>query len=668
MPDSPAQTDDDPSSIPLQDLGLLPGGKSHAEMPSRLVTAPSTSLAVVAALTLPQGSGIRQVSQETNGVAITATQIDVPGGPTVVGTSVIGTPLELEVAGTCSVPLQVPDASPLPSSITTPDTIFRTGRGYTAEQLRSDLETVAAGETGLSSAEAGLAYVVARTRLNSAMYTPIEQFNDLQWAHHEPRTEVEGRDQFDARARLNEAGIPWSDPRIQAWVDNKLDVAIATDPTSPARYQAPPLFSSGELRQQQIEANRVDITANDIRQGTNDLLAAITYGPALVLWEAAHDRGDHSGADIAWAAAELGMNVVGIVPGVGPLTGIAAKGTIRRLSPEFWNVLTTTDNVVDAVRAGQALQDARVVNSALDYRQKFVLDRSLAPSPGVNAGDKASAPLSSAAAPGQARAPGLYTTVQGLPEAAVRRPMQVADDFIPTPAAVNGVALPLNQILANESMIAHEAKNFVADVEQFVMLEARLPATAMAGIDGRGAAAAGDRIPAGQINPRASHDGAYSDSRGSEPGGRSEGTIPSPPRGPIGPTVPRAPSAEGGTPQPDHPKSVGRTDRSDSGFIYEQRIVGALGGTGEFKVGKRTFDGRFVDDSGVEVWYEAKAGAFWERPAHIVKFKNQVGEQRKIALDAGVEFRVISERPIPAEVKNWLDKKDIRYEEGVGVE
>ncbi|MFD3703359.1 DddA-like double-stranded DNA deaminase toxin [Nocardia sp. NPDC058658] len=293
---------------------------------------------------------------------------------------------------------------------------------------------------------------------------------------------------------MNEAGIPWSDPRIQEWIDSKLDVAIATDPTIPTRYQAPPLFSPYEIRQQQIEANRVDITGNDLRQGANEFLAAITYGPALVLWEAAHDRGDHSGAEIAWAAAELGLNVVGIVPGVGALTGVAAKATVRRLAPEFWGVLSATDDVVDAVRAGQALQDARVTNSALDYRQKFVLNGR--PSPAANAIDNAPSPLPSDTSPGPAMAPELHTTVSGLPAATASRPVHLAEDFTPTPAAVNSAELPLNQIRADEGAIAQAAKNFVADVEHFVMLEARMPVTAMAGTPGRGAAAAGDGIPA----------------------------------------------------------------------------------------------------------------------------------------------------------------------------
>ncbi|MFD3428478.1 HNH endonuclease [Nocardia fluminea] len=514
-----APATDSPSTSPLQDMGLLPGGKPLPAMSYQPTSEPSSNLSVVTDLILPQGSDTRQVSQDTNGVTITATQIDIPSLPTIVGTSVHGTPIELEVAGICALPVSVPATSPLPGSITTPDTIFRTGRGYTGEQLRADLDTIAAGESGLNSAEAGLAAVAARTRLTSAMYTPTEQFNDLQWANREPRTDAEERDRFAARTRLNEAGIPWTDPRIQAWVDNKLDIAIATDPTIPTRYQAPPLFSPYEIRQQQIEANRVDITGNDFRQGANDLLAAITYRPALVLWEAAHDRGDHSGADIAWAAAELGLNVVGIVPGVGALTGIAAKATVRRLAPEFWSVLTTTDDVVDAVRAGQALQDARVTNSALDYRQKFVLDRSPAPSPGANAIDSALAHLpSAAAAPGPASAPGLHTTIRGLPEAAASRPVHLADDFAPTPAAVNGVELPLNQILANEGMIAQAAKNFVADVEQFVMLEARIPATAMAGVGGRGAAASGARNSAGNT-------GSLNTNRASTSGTRSSGGL-----------------------------------------------------------------------------------------------------------------------------------------------
>lgn len=662
-----APATDSPSTSPLQDMGLLPGGKPLPAMSYQPTSEPSSNLSVVTDLILPQGSDTRQVSQDTNGVTITATQIDIPGLPTIVGTSVHGTPVELEVAGICALPVSVPATSPLPGSITTPDTIFRTGRGYTGEQLRADLDTIAAGESGLTSAEAGLAAVAARTRLNSAMYTPTEQFNDLQWANREPRTDAEERDRFAARTRLNEAGIPWTDPRIQAWVDNKLDIAIATDPTSLTRYQAPPLFSPYEIRQQQIEASRVDITGNDFRQGANDFLAAITYGPALVLWEAAHDRGDHSGADIAWAAAELGLNVVGIVPGVGALTGVAAKATVRRLAPEFWSVLATTDDVVDAVRAGQALQDARVTNSALDYRQKYVLDRGPAQTLPANAIDRAPSSIpGTAAEPGLVGSPGLHTSAHALPEAATIRPMRLVDDFTPAPAAVSGTEIPLNQILAEEGSIALAAKNFVADIEHYVMLETRMPVTAMAGIEGRGAAAAGDRIPGRPIGPHANHHDPHGGARGSETGGRSGSANPSPPRGPTGPTGPTTPAGGGETPQPRNPKSVGRTDRSDSGFAYEQRVETALGGTGEFKVGKRTFDGRFVDDNGTEVWYEAKSGGFWERPEHIIKFKNQVGEQRTIAASAGVEFRVVSERPIPADVKNWLDKKGIGYVEGVG--
>ncbi|MFD3511059.1 hypothetical protein [Nocardia sp. NPDC058666] len=489
-------------------------------------------------LILPQGSDMRQVSQDTNGVTITATQIDIPGHPTIVGTSVQGTPIELEVAGICALPVQVPETSPLPGSITTPDTIFRTGRGYGSEQLRADLDTIAAAESGLTSAEAGLAAAAARARLNSAMYTPTEQFNDLRWANREPRTESEARDRFDARTRLNEAGIPWSDPRIQEWIDNGLDVAMATDPTMPVRYQPPPLFSPYEIRQQQIEASRVDITGNDLRQGANEFLAAITYGPALVLWEAAHDRGDHSGADIAWAAAELGLNIVGIVPGVGALTGLAAKATVRRLAPEFWGVLSTTDDVVDAVRAGQALQDVRVTNSALDYRQKFMLDSR--PSPAANAIDDAPASLPSATSPGPAMAPELHTTVPGLPAAAGSRPVHLADEFTPPPAVVSGVDSPLNQLLADEGRFALAAKNLVAQAEQVVMLEARMPVTAMAGAPGRGAAAAGDRIPERSIGPQAGHRDLAGGARGTEAVGRAGNAMPNPPRGPNGPTGPAA--------------------------------------------------------------------------------------------------------------------------------
>ncbi|MFD3596235.1 hypothetical protein ACFWU5_26240 [Nocardia sp. NPDC058640] len=546
-------------------------------------------------LILPQGSDMRQVSQDTNGVTITATQIDIPGHPTIVGTSVQGTPIELEVAGICALPVQVPETSPLPGSITTPDTIFRTGRGYGSEQLRADLDTIAAAESGLTSAEAGLAAAAARARLNSAMYTPTEQFNDLRWANREPRTESEARDRFDARTRLNEAGIPWSDPRIQEWIDNGLDVAMATDPTMPVRYQPPPLFSPYEIRQQQIEASRVDITGNDLRQGANEFLAAITYGPALVLWEAAHDRGDHSGADIAWAAAELGLNIVGIVPGVGALTGLAAKATVRRLAPEFWGVLSTTDDVVDAVRAGQALQDVRVTNSALDYRQKFMLDRGSTPTPGANAIDNAPPPLPNhAAVPGPVSVPGLHTTVHGIPAAAASRPVHLADEFTPTPAAVNGAELPLNQILANEGMIAQAAKDLVADIEQFVMLEARMPVTAMAGAPGRGSAAAGDRAMARPTGPQATHRDPRGSARGPDVGRQSGSANSVPPQGPNSSTGPTTPPVGGGNRQSPPPWVRRNMEEGNEFNRRREPHYTSQGGANEVHVGVRTPKGQYL--------------------------------------------------------------------------
>jgi len=109
------------------------------------------------------------------------------------------------------------------------------------------------------------------------------------------------------------------------------------------------------------------------------------------------------------------------------------------------------------------------------------------------------------------------------------------------------------------------------------------------------------------------------------------------------------------------PKSVGRTDRTDAGYDYEQHLEDHFGGSGEFKEGQRTFDGKYTTDDG-EVWYEAKSGRFWEDEGRIAKFKSQAGQQQQIAKANGADFHVYSEKDFPDGVTKWMDKKNIPYQ------
>ncbi|MFI6320137.1 hypothetical protein ACIBG8_21565 [Nonomuraea sp. NPDC050556] len=79
-------------------------------------------------------------------------------------------------------------------------------------------------------------------------------------------------------------------------------------------------------------------------------------------------------------------------------------------------------------------------------------------------------------------------------------------------------------------------------------------------------------------------------------------------------------------------------------------------------MGKRQFDGkRFEGDA--EVWYEAKSGSFWDRltniPKEMARFKDKMGEAVKYARENNAKFEIISEKPIPEEIKKWLTKKGI---------
>ncbi|MFF7413826.1 WXG100-like domain-containing protein [Streptomyces lydicus] len=101
------------------------------------------------------------------------------------------------------------------------------------------------------------------------------------------------------------------------------------------------------------------------------------------------------------------------------------------------------------------------------------------------------------------------------------------------------------------------------------------------------------------------------------------------------------------------------------GQDYEDHLEEKLGGEGSFKSGKREFDGKFTDESGQEAWYEAKSGQYWEKvnsdEREMLRFKSKLMESRKIAAENGKDFYVISERPIPENILQWLAKKGVPY-------
>ncbi|MFI9062641.1 polymorphic toxin-type HINT domain-containing protein [Streptomyces sp. NPDC053429] len=110
----------------------------------------------------------------------------------------------------------------------------------------------------------------------------------------------------------------------------------------------------------------------------------------------------------------------------------------------------------------------------------------------------------------------------------------------------------------------------------------------------------------------------------------------------------------------------------ESGDSYEDFLVGHLGGGGGFFERKasggntRQFDGAFISGAGRGTWYEAKSGRFWgdtlADPKRLAKFKGVEGEKLAIAQEKGIDYRIISENPIPAEFTSWFDKKGIPWE------
>ncbi|MFE9785849.1 hypothetical protein ACFYO7_10755 [Nocardia salmonicida] len=358
-----------PSTSPLQELGILPGGTNPAAEPNYPAIDPKSSVPLVVATALPEGSSIQQASSSAYGIRVTETTASVPGLALITTTKISDAPV-IEAVVECTVP--VPPAVPgvVPRAITNPETIFRTGSSYSPQQLDEDLRIFDAGRLVWAGPGRPADYDVAQARLTAAMYTPGEQFNDLVWAQHEPRNQAEVEERFAAVQRLNQAGIPWLDPTIKAWVADQQKNPVAESPYSTVDNTRPSMYSPAELRQQTLEANRTALTANDLKQGINDFLVASTVGPAIVLWDAAHDRGDHSGAEITWAAAELGINTASILPGLGTLTGAAAKAGLRRVAPKMWEAMSSADNAVDAARIARAAQERELADTAGNYRQR----------------------------------------------------------------------------------------------------------------------------------------------------------------------------------------------------------------------------------------------------------------------------------------------------------
>lgn len=125
--------------------------------------------------------------------------------------------------------------------------------------------------------------------------------------------------------------------------------------------------------------------------------------------------------------------------------------------------------------------------------------------------------------------------------------------------------------------------------------------------------------------------------------------------------------AAGGGGGPEYPGSGSSAESSGQGRVrrgkeYEDHLQEKLGGRGSFREGGREFDGAHLGDDGVEVWYEAKSGRYWdlanENPKVMEKFKSNLGDARRIAEESGRRFSLISEKPIPENIVKWLNKKN----------
>jgi hypothetical protein len=96
---------------------------------------------------------------------------------------------------------------------------------------------------------------------------------------------------------------------------------------------------------------------------------------------------------------------------------------------------------------------------------------------------------------------------------------------------------------------------------------------------------------------------------------------------------------------------------------FEDFLVRSVDGAeGSFKMGGREFDGRVGSR-----WWEAKSGEYWDMvmsdPKNLTKFKSDIGARGSIARGNGATYEVVSNTPIPPEVKAWLDAKGYGFHE-----
>ena len=111
-------------------------------------------------------------------------------------------------------------------------------------------------------------------------------------------------------------------------------------------------------------------------------------------------------------------------------------------------------------------------------------------------------------------------------------------------------------------------------------------------------------------------------------------------------------------------KEIKKLSRGPSGLIgkeFEDWLVKFHGGNGSFKMGGREFDGAIT----INRWYEAKSGNFWRdhasTPQKFERFKSDMGDRLKIATKNGATYELHSNTPIPKHVKEFLNKKGIKY-------
>lgn len=66
-------------------------------------------------------------------------------------------------------------------------------------------------------------------------------------------------------------------------------------------------------------------------------------------------------------------------------------------------------------------------------------------------------------------------------------------------------------------------------------------------------------------------------------------------------------------------------------------------------------------------WWEAKSGQFWkmleDNPKELSRFKDAMGQRKRIAADNGASYELFSNTPIPDSIKEWLTKKGIPFTE-----